>query len=211
MSSEKREPPKCSLTPINLHDESQFEELRQQRVICGWDDTPAYIKGWRNAMDAKLKSLFWINLNTTKTESKTVGHISLDSEALPPDPELALANRSVMTISTFFIFPEYRAGGIGKAAMRLLEDIATKEPYGSPDCKAIALTSISRRYVEDDSEDWRGFYKRRGMETPAKGSSNEDWYIRQGYVKFKEEPRYRTQLLDGTEVHLLFAFLRKEL
>jgi GNAT superfamily N-acetyltransferase len=201
---------KCNLVPVNLHEKTQFEELRRQRVLCGWDQD--HVSQWRDAMDAKLKSLFWIHVKpAAEDDYKMAGHISLDSQASPPDPELANPDRSVMTISTFFIFPEHRSGGIGRAAMETLEGYATHEPYGSPDCKEIALTTISRRYTEDDGEEWRGVYKRRGMDAPIKGRSNEDWYVRQGYVKFKEEPRYRDRLLDGTEIMLLASFLRKPL
>ncbi|KAL1850175.1 hypothetical protein VTK73DRAFT_9737 [Phialemonium thermophilum] len=63
----------------------------------------------------------------------------------------------------------------------------------------MTLHTTSRRYAEDDGDDWRGLYARRGLPTPQKGSSNEDWYARMGYVKWKEEPRYPDRLLDGTE------------
>jgi GNAT superfamily N-acetyltransferase len=203
-------PTKCKLLPINLHDTTQFDELRHQRFLCGWYQD--HVSQWRDEMDAKLKSMFWIHAKkSAEDDYELAGHISLDSQASPPDPELANPDRSVMTISTFFVFPKYRSGGVGRAAVETLEGYATQEPYGSPKCKAIALTTVSRRYTEDDGEEWRGMYKKRGMEAPIKGRTNEDWYVRQGYVKFKEEPRIRERLLDGTEVILLASFLRKGL
>jgi GNAT superfamily N-acetyltransferase len=195
---------------MNLHDKGQFEELYRQRVLCSWDKD--CVPAWRDAMDAGFKSLFWIHTNDSTEDSPQIaGHISLDSSASPPDPQLARSDRTLMTICTFFILPELRSGGLGRAAMELLESYATKEPFGSPKCEAIALTTISRRYTEDDGDEWRGIYKRRGMKLPTKGRSLEDWYVRQGYVKFKEEPRYHDRMLDGTELVLLASFLRKEL
>ncbi len=200
--------PSDIIRPMNLYDQAEFEELLQQRIICGWNDKPAYIIRWREMMDSKQKSLFWINLPDTKTR---VGHISLDSSTDPPDLELANPDKSVLTIATFFILPEHRSAGLGRLAMDVMEDWATKEPYGSPNCKAIAVNTLDRRYTESDSEEWRIWAKLRPIQLPPKGRSTEDWYARRGYVKWKEEPRYPEKTLDGQDILLNAVFLRKYL
>ncbi|EON62034.1 hypothetical protein W97_01253 [Coniosporium apollinis CBS 100218] len=196
------------LRPMNLYDEAEFEELLKQRVICGWNNQPANIVRWREMMDSKQKSLFWIVLPDTNTR---VGHISLDCATDPPDLELANPDKSVLTISTFFILPEYRSTGLGRLAMDVMEDLATKEPYGSPNCRAIAVHTLDRRYTEGDSEEWRKWAKLRQGQLPPKGRSTEDWYARRGYVKWREEPRYPEKTLDGQDILLNAVFLRKRL
>lgn len=137
------------------------------------------------------------------------GHISLDSTAEPPDAELAREDRSIMSVSTFFILPEHRTGGLGRAAMDLVEILATQEPYGSLQCHTLALTTLSRRYTHEDSPEGRGVWKQFGIEPPP--FSNVDWYQKLGYVGWKEEPRYHTQTLHGTYIDLIALFMRKRL
>ena len=180
--------------PINLQDEHEFEELRQQRIVCGWNFQPQVLEGWRNAISEKTKSMFWITLPSTvdsessPTKYKRVGHISLDSANDPPNLEIANPDKSVLTIAGFFIHPAYRGGGLGRTAMSILESYATKKPYGSPNCKSIVIVTLDKRYTEDD--EWRSIWERLGRkEAPAKGSTSEAWYERMGYVKWKDEPR----------------------
>jgi len=162
-------------------------------------------------MSKKTKSLFWITIpSTPESKPHRAGHISLDSVAEPPDLDLANPDKSVLTIATFFIDPSFRSGGLGRTTMELLESYATKEPYGSPHCKIVAVTTLSRRYWEDD--EYRSVWALTGRETPVRGSSNEDWYSRMGYVKWKEEPRYKQKPgPNGEEVKLFASFLRKNL
>ncbi|ROV98156.1 hypothetical protein VPNG_08593 [Cytospora leucostoma] len=195
--------PKCILEPIDLLEQAQADELLRQRKICGWSDTPEYIAKWKSAIDRKAKSLFWIR--RAPQPDLRIGHISLDSEAHPPDLELANPiDKSVLTINTLFILPEHRGGGIGRAAIEALEKVATVEPYGSRNCRTVALTTLSRRYGEDD--EWRAIYEKLvGVEAPKRGKANEDWYTRMGYVKWKDEG-----LWDGPDGYkFIGAFLRK--
>ncbi|ROV96239.1 hypothetical protein VMCG_07721 [Cytospora schulzeri] len=196
---------KCTLEPMNLHEQAQADELLQQRKLCGWDDTPEFMAKFRDAMDARTKSLFWIK--STSQPDLRVGHISLDSESHPPNLELANPHdKSVLTIATFFILPEHRGGGLGRAAVENLEKWATTEPYGSRNCKAIALTCISRKYAEDD--EMREEYRRMaGVEPVPKGASNEGWYSRMGYTKWMEAPLYPGP--DGYK--FLATYLRKQI
>ena len=202
---------KFSLEPINLYDGYEYGELRRQRVLCGWDYEVEKLEKWKRDMDAKTRSIFWINLPATDSKScpNPVGHIGLNSERDPPELDLANPDKSVMEISTFFILPEHRHGGLGRTAVEMVESYATKEPYGSPNCKVITINTISRRYTENDGDEWRGVYARRGLRAPPKGKSVEDWYASMGYVKWKEEPRYPDRLQDGTEVKLIAVFMKK--
>lgn len=94
--------------------------------------------------------------------------------------------------------------------MQLLESYATKEPYGSVNCKVIAINTLDKRYTED--EEWRSMWSRlpERKEAPERGSSNEAWYERMGYVKWKSEPRYLQRMRGGEEVKLVASFLRKK-
>ncbi|KAF3404782.1 hypothetical protein DPV78_002498 [Talaromyces pinophilus] len=137
------------------------------------------------------------------------GHISLDSYTEPADPEVALEDRSIMTVQTFFILPEYRTGGVGRAAMDLVEVLATQEPYGSPHCHTLALTTVNKKHIEIDAPEWRGVWKRAGLDVPP--FSNEIWYEKLGYVYWKEETRYNAVALDGSPLYLIASFMRKRL
>jgi GNAT superfamily N-acetyltransferase len=161
--------------------------------------------------------MFWVvppSLSQLPAPQRYGGHISMQSKTESPDDKLARADNPVLHLFNLFILPEHRRGGLGRAAVLALEAWAKVEPYGSPECKAITLNAISRRYIEDDGEEWRGLYTRvctsLGIEVPAKGSSNEDWYARMGYVKWTEKPMYPV-FLDGSEIMLNAALLRKEL
>ncbi|KAE8372961.1 hypothetical protein BDV26DRAFT_273022 [Aspergillus bertholletiae] len=195
----------CVLMPINLHNPAEFAELKQQRRQCGWDFEDASLLAWRDKQDAKLKSFFWITVPSPSTGPDATriraGHISLDSYASPPDPELAMADRSVLILQTFFIDPQYR-GGLGRKAMDIVEAMAGKEPYGSPQCKYLTLTSLSKRYFYEEADRWAKW----NNERPAICTS--EWYERRGYVMWKSEPRYRGE---GGEVDIWADFLRKPL
>lgn len=138
-----------------------------------------------------------------------VGHISLDSYTEPADPEVALEDRSIMTVQTFFILPEYRTGGVGRAAMGLVEILATQEPYGSPHCHTLALTTVSKKHIQIDAPEWKGIWKRCGLDVPP--FDNQSWYEKLGYVYWKEEPRYNAVALDGSHIHIIASFMRKKL
>lgn len=166
---------KCILEPINLRDQAQFDELLRQRHLCGWSNTPKTLNLWRDAMDAHQKFLFWIK--PVSQPDMRIGHVSLDSEADPPN--LGVANpydKSVLLIASFFILAEHRGGGIGRSVMETLEALATKEPYGSSNCKATSIVTLSRRYHENDDDRAR-FEAWEGKPAPPRGTSNEDWWV----------------------------------
>lgn len=197
------------LTPTDLHNASEFTEFQEQRVKCGWDFTAEHIAAQRQKVDEKLKSLFWISLGA---DTLRVGHVSLDAYASPPDPELARRDKSIMTIQSFFILEEHRARGLGGRVMDLMEDMATREPYGSPKCEIIAINTMSEACRERNLERWIGLWKSRGMERPEWSFwSKEKWYAKRGYVGWKEEVRYFDQFSEATAPTLEAVFMRKVL
>jgi GNAT superfamily N-acetyltransferase len=209
----------CTLVPINLHNPDEYAELQAQRLKCGWDAEDSKLLAWREKQDQKLKSFFWITIPAPSTpgeyadkqaeDKRTIraGHISLDAYADPPDPELACADRSVLTIQTFFILPEYRGNGLGNKAMDLVEGMASQEPWGSPACRFVTVNTPSRRYFYEDFPEKRAIWETWADNRPV--MCNVDWYSRRGYVCWKSEPRYRERLKNGEEVMIVADFLRK--
>ncbi|GIJ86735.1 hypothetical protein Asppvi_005630 [Aspergillus pseudoviridinutans] len=203
----------CLLEPVNLQDEEQFAELQRQRTICGWFSDPQTLQKWKQKQEENLKALFWITIPEPSTsDDKSIrmraGHIALDAYCDPPQPDLARADKSVLTISSFFVLPEYRSYGLGRHAMRLIEEMAVMEPYGSPRCRFITLNAQSKRYVYDEGPEWRGVFERLGVSPPS--FSIQEWYESLGYVSWKEEPLYEQRTLDGEVIKLWEAFMRKE-
>lgn len=201
-------PAACVLKPVNLHNHGELELLRAQRQECGWDYDTARLDIWRSAADAGTKCLFWITIPSSATDQSivTAGHISLDSISSSEDYglELARPDKSLLTVSTFFVRPECRAKGIGREAMAQVERLARSEPFGSPSCTAITIMSLSCKYVEDDL--WRSCYVRWTGEEPL---SYERWYAKLGYVKWKEEACTKGISKDGEQFVLVEAFMRK--
>lgn len=206
--------PDITLEPMNLHDKTQFDELLRQRIICGWADTPEILETWREEIDKGIQSFFWIipsSLSSLSTTERYAGHITISAKTdNHGDP--------VLHIGSLFVVPERRSGGLAKAAVQAVEGWAKVKPYGRPDCKALTLNCIHHRYIDDDlSEEWRPFamkaYAMKGIPMPAKGTSNQGWYERMGFVKQSEEPSYPTGLYrdDGTEILFIACDMRKEL
>lgn len=179
-----------SLNPIDFDSKAECDELLVQRKLCGWRFSQEDIDHWRDMVQRGAKHFFWITLPSR--DSVRAGHVALASEAEPPHADLAKPDKSVLTISNFFVMPGYRSLGLGRLTMDRLEDWATKEPYGSVNCKAMAVDTVARRFVEDD--ELREMFSIAGVPAPEKGSSTEDWYTRRGYVKFSE---YITRQLWG--------------
>lgn len=216
---------------MNLHNPKEFDELLRQRIVCGWSNDRSYIEAWRDAADQGAVSAFWITTPSSSSSPSSsttaaffeaddgtggntnapVGHIALQSATQPPDLEMANPDKSLLTITMLFIDPAHRGGGLAKAAILAMEAYARTAPYGSPDCKAVTLTTLSRRYAEDEGPDARGIWARMGWKAPPMGQSVEKLYARMGYVKWKEQPMYPVTLLDGTHIKLVATFMRKEL
>lgn len=191
--------PKCTLEPANLHDQSQVDELLRQRKICGWRLSPSDIISWKERAEAQTTTLFWIK--ATAHPDLRVGHISLDKVSGDP---------SILKIADLFVLPEHRGGGIARAAFQAVEQMATTEPYGSEDCRALLVDTLSKRYAED--EEMRLEYKQlTGTWPKQKGATNEDWYARMGYVTYEVKPAYAEVEGKDTGKFLLGAFMKKEI
>ncbi|KAI3395505.1 hypothetical protein diail_1291 [Diaporthe ilicicola] len=199
MSTTPSTQPKCTLEPADLREQSQVDELFRQRQICGWKTSQKDIESWKERTAAQTTTLFWIR--PTAQPDLRVGHISL----------VKTSESSKLKISDLFVLPEHRGGGIARAAFRTLEDWATTEPYGSKDCKALLVDTLSQRYSEE--EEYRLEYIRlTGVEPKPKGATNEEWYVRMGYVRYKEEPTYPAREgQDFGEGKLLASYLKKEI
>lgn len=202
---------KCDLEPISLHDADQFAEIQRQRLICGWHYDEETLQKWKAKQQDGLKNLFWIIFHNFNNRNSPIraGHISLDAYCDPPELDIARGDKSVLTISSFFILPEYRAYGLGRRAMSLIEEMAIREPYGSTNCRSIALTALSKRYIYEEGPEWRGMWERIGSSMPS--FSIQEWYEKIGYVSWKEEPLYEEKTLDGGVITLWEAFMRKML
>lgn len=207
---------KCRLNPMDLHDAAQFSELHRQRVLCGWDYDLETVEKWKNKQQEKLKNLFWIttthNVNGSDQPVR-VGHISLDANTSFDPPELwnlsHVDEKCVLSISAFFILPEYRSGGLGRVVMQKIEELAVQEPYGSPNCRFIALNAMSKRHIYDEGWQWKGIWERLGQSPPL--FSIQEWYEMLGYVSWKEEPLYEHKMQNGDVIKIWEAFMRKEI
>ncbi|PLB54700.1 hypothetical protein P170DRAFT_432327 [Aspergillus steynii IBT 23096] len=209
------------LIPIDLHDPSQFAELLAQRIQCGWDNDPAHLLHWRSKIDENLKSLFWITVTSpnpslsdysfSDSDSEPefrAGHISLDSYSDLNDPLLANPDRSALIVQNLFIKPEYQRLGLGHKAMNLLEALAPTEPYGSPNCKYVTLSTLSKRHFEVDSPMWE---TARAILPP--GYLNfcvPEWYEKRGYVLWKSLWRKYEPSGEKRGLELMVDLMRKE-
>ncbi|KAF2399148.1 hypothetical protein EJ06DRAFT_73430 [Trichodelitschia bisporula] len=207
--------PLCRLVPINMRDDDEFEELQRQRLRCGYASDDATLNDWRKATEAGTKVIFWIccasQAEGDGTRGDIVGHIALNSQTDPPDPRLAKADKSVLYMSTFFVFQERQRQGIGRAALSLLEEEAVREPYGSPMCKAITADTLSKKYTDWDGPQWRGLWPRLGLPKPPKGTSTEIWYNKLGWETWADEPKLNLELGDGSKVMVNLALLKRRL
>ncbi|KAH8424956.1 uncharacterized protein LDX57_002702 [Aspergillus melleus] len=211
----------CRLEPINLNDPDHFNEVRRHRLVCGWDHEPSTLEKWKLKQNEGLKNFFWITMpnsscnlhrnsdsdsdSSQNTPTIRIGHISLDAYSDPPDPELSRADKSILAIQTFFVLPEYRSLRVGARALALAEELARREP----NCRVIALTALSKRYMYDEGLDGKGLWERIDEEMPP--GSIQEWYEKKGYVGWKEEPRYETELKGGGTYWLREVFMRKVL
>lgn len=210
------------LDPIDFHDAGQFSELQSQRRLCGWDYDTEILKTWASKQEARIKNMFWITANNTSdsdeqgTDNKPVrvGHISLDVAApsfTPPELQnLPRVEKQVLSLSTFFILPKHRSSGLGRRVVQRLEEMAVQEPYGSANCRFIALNALSKRHMYDEGWEWKEIWARMGEEPPK--FSIQEWYEKLGYVSWKEEQLHQQEgVVNGDIVLLWEAFMRKEI
>ncbi len=85
-----------------------------------------------------------------------VGHISLDAES--PNPDQADASKGIYCITTFYISRALQSGGLGRAAMDVIESEAVNEPLCA---KVLSLDTLANESAES------GMWAEIGMKTPA--------------------------------------------
>lgn len=199
MSTTAQPQPKCTLEPADLREQSQVDELLRQRKICGWKTRPSDMVSWKERAETHLTTLFWIKL--TSQPDLWVGHISLDKVSGDP---------STLKIADLFVLPEHRGGGIARAAFQTVEGMATTEPHGSESCRTLLIDTLSRKYSEDE-EMSREYTELTGVKPNPRGATNEEWYVRMGYVTYKEEPTYPEREGQPGGKLLLASFMKKEI
>lgn len=198
---------RCYLERIDLNEESQFSELQRQRTICGWSYDQQTLQSWKES--TSLKKLFWITTPNAEDESKPIrtGHISLDPSFGILEPGLLQGDEIDLSLSTFFILPEYRAFKLGQKAVQLLEKMAVTKPHGDPRCRYLTLYAMSKRYIYD--EEWQGMWSKFGETQPP--FSIQEWYEKIGYITWKEVPVTEAIALDGEVVRIWEALMKKDL
>lgn len=229
-------PPGTRLVPIDLSSEAEQAILLTQRKICGWGT--AKVPKWVKSQASGLNTLFWITIPPSLAPTALqqtlpliqrrgasddvevllpTGHVSLDRVDTPeedgraPDPSLAAPDGSVLHISALFVRPEFQGLRLGAFAMDQAEQLATREPFGSRNCRAVTVNTMAGRHLPGGLEgpDGVGLWERIGEKMPEK--DNAVWYRRRGYVVYKEAPRWSAVALDGETVEFWEVAMRKEL
>lgn len=234
-----RLPDGIDLFPMNLESAAERDVLYHQRIICGWAEDK--ISLWQESVAAGERSFFWIGVAETtklpqpaKTDDSSIarisksgsdgtsrsilgiGHVALDRVDHPPtgpgfENSGSDLSETALGINSLFVLPAYTGLGIGAFAMDTCERLARELPYGSPSCRAIHINTLSSRYYSPGGTEGpkgMGIWKLLGREAKR---SQLPWYIRRGYVPYKESPRYFDQTLDGTKFAFFAVFMRKEL
>jgi len=213
----RREPPPGSrLVLIDLENEYERDVLAEQRKICTWGEDK--IPYWRAHQFPGDRAMFWVTLPkdvdaislteqpglaTLTREEETVwlvGHVSLDKidapshEGDPPDESLTSPDGSVLTISSLFVMPQVHKLRLGAFAMDQCEMMARQSPYGSPNCIAITVNTMSSRYFPGGPEGPDGIDRWELLGWPRPKMDNALWYKRRGYQTYKDQVRYFTDI-----------------
>jgi len=241
-TSPREPPPGTKLVRINFENEYERDILFEQRKICTWGKDR--IPYWREKQLNGERAMFWVTLpkntnaialteqlglGTLIRDENTfwlVGHVSLDrtdtpsSEGQPLDESLTRPDGSVLTISSLFVMPVVKGLRLGAFAMDQCEMMAQQPPYGSPNCIAITVNTLSSRYFPGGPEGPDGVGRWESIGEPRPKMDNALWYKRRGYQTYKEQVRYFTglpsshQTSSGATLDQLpwyGTFLRKEL
>lgn len=211
---------------MDLEHSAERETLYDQRVICGWNKDK--VNSWKESMARGERTMFWITIpGSDKTaglnpikgghdEIYPVGHVSLDRVDLPegwvsPDHSVATGDGSVITLTCLFVLPQFGGMKLGAFAMDECERLAQEEPYGSPKCQAITVTTLSPRYLTGGTPGPEGMGRWALLGDKMPERNNAIWYTRRGYVRYKEGERYSHRSEDGSIMKWYAVFMRKEL
>lgn len=190
------------LIPWDPESPEHVERLYQQRVACGWclSDVEEI---WRDAQRRGKKAIHWIvlvpstikeSLLTQHTTAHPLESVPLSDTALslggkprtPPSsssPFIPVGHISLdevehmedaYLISSFYVSRAIQNNGLGGAALKVLEQMATSEPLNA---KLLRLNTIANEY-EGKAERMLAL----GRKPPK--VSNHDWYARRGYTPY---------------------------
>ncbi|KAJ5392308.1 hypothetical protein N7509_007798 [Penicillium cosmopolitanum] len=200
---------KISLIPWDAESVTHRRWLYDQRIQCNWDHEKVE-EEWRQQQIRGEKCMYWIvrqselgsakspNVNeevlhdtAESVNGKTrralrvafvpIGHISLDPKN--KDAErlgIDMPSDGVYWIKSFFILQSLQGGGIGRAAMDAVEDMATREPLWA---QTLMLDTVTKEHQirEDFALSTYGSIPK---------ITNESWYARRGYTPIKTVPNY---------------------
>ncbi|CAI7578152.1 unnamed protein product [Penicillium manginii] len=201
--------------------------LVNQRVECTWDMEKVQ-DIWKNAQIRGEKCIYWIvpsstgfvegahealidtavSINAatrqpTQAEFIPIGHIALDSRNQKAKKiDLDIPSVKVFWITSFFVLPNYRGQGIGRAAMDEIERIAIQEPLCA---KTLMLDT-----VEGKDQLREEFAKVTYGRVPK--VSNQEWYGKMGYRSLKiVQNYYDVPDKTGKTWDMKTVFMRKDL
>jgi len=215
---------KIELVRFDPDSSAEVDELKRQRVLCGWG--LQNVETWRDQVRRGVKNLYWIfptdraswttpavePINHTAEPGppppdpsfQPIGHVSVDWEDYDPN-EATLCDRAngVCTLASFFILVSQQGKGLGSLVMKEMEAMAVVDL----DAKAITLNTVDGEFA---SQPW--WWEQQGLPYSSKTRNNEDWYKRLGYTPYKRAvPRYPCKTVDGRDILLESVFMRKEL
>ncbi|KAL1647472.1 hypothetical protein SLS58_002802 [Diplodia intermedia] len=176
---------KVQLIPWDPESPDHVQRLVEQRLQCGWHAVRVASK-WRDEQRAGSKCLYWIQKNAIKdtassfwgvprspstAEIHPIGHISIDRGNKEAEPlNLDLPDSGVYWIKTFYISNVLQNNGVGRAAMDMIETMATEAPLYA---RALALDTLFA-----------------GKGPQPRKMSNHEWYARRGYREIKVVQNY---------------------
>ncbi|GJC96762.1 hypothetical protein ColKHC_05588 [Colletotrichum higginsianum] len=207
-----------TLIPWDPESPDHIARMLDQRVECGWDLDQ--VDKWRGLQRSGFKCMYWIEkqpiLDTaqsiravSRTPRETpfhpVGHISLDVDN--PHAKrlnLPIPKENVYWIKSLYVSFALQSAGIGRAAMDMVESMATSEPLCA---RTLMLDTVSK---EDQL--------RKESAVVAAGklpvTPTHAWYERRGYrLIWTENNFYGFPETDGdgNPVIRRTVFLRRDL
>ncbi|KAK4055281.1 hypothetical protein OIV83_000564 [Microbotryomycetes sp. JL201] len=220
------------LVPFDPDDSIQVEELRRQRVLCGWNVDK--VDKWREYGRQGLKALFWVfPADDQESRAKWTSdmpqvdmcNLSPKKEGPPPNPNFRPLGQGSLDwyddmgderlvcrdkkprriqISNLFTLKHLAGRGLGNMILAELESLASKPPF---DADYVTLNTIDRDLAVDPRH-----AKRFGWHYDADARVNQDWYVRKGYTVFERMvPRYEEKDLEGKLYMHGAAYLEKRI
>ncbi|GJN92242.1 hypothetical protein Rhopal_005272-T1 [Rhodotorula paludigena] len=200
------------------------EELRRQRVLCGWGEEK--VEFWRDQVRRGVKNLYWVfpsaaneplpwfgfepcNFDTARSgppppdlSFQPLGHVSLDWEDSDNDESLCDREAGKVTLATFFLLLSQQGKGYGSTVMKEMEEMAKRD---------LSATSITLNTVDGEFAVQPWWWERQGVPYSPTRRVNEKWYERLGYVAYKRGiPRYPGKTVSGEDILLEAVFMEKK-